>query len=59
MVQFLSIIFFLGFLQFLFGVSKVPVFLCYPVHILSPRRLGAGVIFIHESDNLTLVVNLL
>ena len=28
MVQFLSIIFFLGFLQFLLGFSKVPVFLC-------------------------------
>ena len=26
MVQFLSIIFFLGFLQFLLGFSKVPVF---------------------------------
>ena len=32
MVQFLSIIFFLGFLQFLLGFSKVPVFLCHPVH---------------------------
>ena len=31
MVQFLSIIFFLGFLQFLLGFSKVPVFLCHPV----------------------------
>jgi len=31
MVQFLSIIFFLGFLQFLLGFSKVPVFLCRPV----------------------------
>ena len=29
MVQFLSIIFFLGFLQFLLGFSKVPVFLCH------------------------------
>ena len=29
MVQFLSIIFFLGFLQFLLGISKVPVFLCH------------------------------
>ena len=26
MVQFLSIIFFLGFFQYLFGISKVPVF---------------------------------
>ena len=32
MVQFLSIIFFFGFLQFLLGYSKVPVFLCHPVH---------------------------
>ena len=31
MVQFLSIIFFLGFLQFLLGFLKVPVFLCQPV----------------------------
>ena len=31
MVQFLSIIFFLGFLQFLLGFSKVPIFLCHPV----------------------------
>ena len=36
MVQFLSIIFFLGFLQFLGGFSKVPVFFCHPVlHILN------------------------
>ena len=32
MVQFLSIIFFLGFLQFLLVFSKVPVFLCHPVY---------------------------
>ena len=31
MVQFLSINFFLGFLQFLLGFSKVPVLLCQPV----------------------------
>ena len=31
MVQFLSIIFFLGFLQFLLGFSKVPVFVCHSV----------------------------
>ena len=31
MVQFPSIIFFLGFLQFLLGVFKFPVFLCHPV----------------------------
>ena len=34
MVQFLSIHFFLGFLQFLLGFSKFPVFLCHPVYIL-------------------------
>ena len=34
MVQFLSINFFLGFLQFLLGFSKVPVFLCQPVPLL-------------------------
>ena len=33
MVQFLSINFFLGFLQFLLDFSKVPVFLCHPVHL--------------------------
>ena len=33
MVQFLSIHFFLGFLQFLLGFSKVPVFLCHSVYI--------------------------
>jgi len=32
MVQFLSIIFFLGFLQFLLGFSKVPVFLCVTLY---------------------------
>ena len=31
MVQFLSVTFFVGFLQFLLGFSKVPVFLCLPV----------------------------
>ena len=31
MVQFLSIIFFFLFLQFLLGFSKVPFFLCHPV----------------------------
>ena len=39
MVQFLSIIFFFGFLQFLLGFSKVPVFLCHPV-LSSHLRLG-------------------
>ena len=33
MVQFLSIIFFLGFLQFLLGFSKVPVFLFHLVQV--------------------------
>ena len=32
MVQFLSIIFFLGFLQFLLGFSKVPVFFCVALY---------------------------
>jgi hypothetical protein len=36
MVQFLSINFFLGFLLFLLGFSKVPVFLCHLV--LTVRR---------------------
>ena len=31
MVQFMSINFFLGFLQFLLGFSKFPVFLCHSV----------------------------
>ena len=38
MVQFVSINFFLGFLQFLLGFSKVPVFLCHPV-FASPARM--------------------
>ena len=38
MVQFLSIIFFLGFLQFLLGFSKVPVFLRHLV--LLNRQYG-------------------
>ena len=47
MVQFLSINFFLGILQFLLGFSKVPVFLCHsvPMHnrayIYSTLRLLA------------------
>ena len=37
MVQFLSINFFLGFLQFLLGFSKVPVFLCHLyLHVFQP-----------------------
>ena len=39
MVQFLSIhFFFLGFLQFLLGFSKVPVFLCHAVLFLMLNR---------------------
>ena len=38
MVQFLSIFFFLGFLQFLLGFSKVPVFLCHPVYLTAERK---------------------
>ena len=33
MVQFLSINFFLGFLQCMLGFSNVPVFLCHPVYV--------------------------
>jgi len=33
MVQCLSIYFFLGFIQFLLGFLKVPVFLCHSVHM--------------------------
>ena len=39
MFQFLSIIFFLGFLQFLLGFSKVPVFLCDPVFRTVPLSI--------------------
>jgi len=38
MVQFLSILFFLGFLQFLFGFSKVPVLLCHSVQSLNDNN---------------------
>ena len=38
MVQFLSTIVFLGFIQFLLGFSKVPVFLCHSV--LQERAKG-------------------
>ena len=39
MVQFLSIIFFfLGFLQFLLGFSKVSIFLCHPVLLLHSMK---------------------
>ena len=44
MVQFLSINFFLGFLQFLLGFSKVPVFLC-PLYIEKEKK-GGG-IYVH------------
>ena len=33
MVHFLSVFFFLGFLQFLLGFSKVPIFLCHPLFL--------------------------
>ena len=46
MFQFLSIFFFLEFLQCLLGFSKVPVFLCHPVDIavlrLSPHHRCTG-----------------
>ena len=38
MVQFLSINFFLGFLQFLLGFSKVPIFLCHPIFTVKGYR---------------------
>ena len=41
MVQFLSIFFFLGFLQFLLGFSKVPVFLCHSVFVTTVFNLQA------------------
>jgi hypothetical protein len=41
MVQFLSINFFLGFLQFLLGFSNVHVFLCHPVHGVNVVRQAA------------------
>ena len=44
MVQLLSIIFFLGFLQFLLGFSKVPVFLCHSVH---PQRV-VEILFVNQ-----------
>ena len=40
MVQFLSIIFFLGFLQFLLGFSKVPVFFCATLYLASNWAKG-------------------
>ena len=40
MVQFLSIFFFLGFLQFLLGFPKVPVFLCHLVFDSVVRSAG-------------------
>ena len=41
MVQFLSIIFFLGFLQFLLGFSKVPVFCVTLYFFPTPTILGS------------------
>ena len=45
MVQFLSINFFLGFLQFLLGFSKVPVFFYHPLytHIHANKYIPAMV----------------
>ena len=48
MVQILSIIFFLGFLQFLLGFSKVPVFLCHPVQTNLLRLCKAKVVVSSE-----------
>ena len=44
MVQFLLIIFFFGFLQFLLGFSKVPVFLCHPVQEIHPNLCRAEIL---------------
>ena len=51
MVQFLSIIFFLGFLQFLLGFSKDPVFLCHSVynHIYSHPRVPQVELMLSEA----------
>ena len=51
MVQFLSIIFFFfGFLQFLLGFSKVPVFLCHPVYALDDAGVAVGSFTVTNSD---------
>ena len=42
MIQFLSMYFFLGFLQFLLGFSKVPIFLCHPVIMHHTFSLSKG-----------------
>ena len=42
MVQFLSIIFFLGFIQFLLGFLKFPFFLCHSVYNISFLALRWG-----------------
>jgi len=45
MVQFLSINFFFGFLQFLLGFSKDPVFLCHPVVLCKiPRDRNQSIV---------------
>ena len=46
MVQFLSIIFFLGFLQFLLGFSKVPVFFVSPC--TTPKRAESSWILTYD-----------
>ena len=53
MVQFLSIFFFFGFLQFLLGFSKVPVFLCHPVQNVLANKDNFTV---HITDTLRLVI---
>ena len=55
MVEFLSIFFFLGFLQFLLGFSKVPVFLCHPVYVSDI----ASLLTIINASDATFHVNLL
>ena len=50
MVQFLSITFFLGFLQFLLDFSKVPVFLCHSVQSRRFSKFYSGIfiiLFVH------------
>jgi len=57
MVQFLSIFFFVGFLQFLLGFSKVPFFcvsLNNPAASLG-RTLGSGIFSLLLSSNFTIV----
>ena len=64
MVQFLSIIFFLGFLQFSLGFSKVPVLLCHSVLLENLSRLvtrlwpeRSGVRFLTKARDVSLHQN--